>query len=114
MQVKKNPQLFLGKQELLFLSPGSEFLHACKTMRVPHVSRDQYMSQHSEAEQSNDRTYKARETSMCVCGFVCVWNRQVGGGLGPDEVLAGVTTQVLPCFNGHHFTHKYPGYQRQC
>lgn len=39
-------------------------------MRVPHVSRDQYMSQHSEAEQSNDRTYKARETSMCVC--VCV------------------------------------------
>lgn len=41
---------------------------------------------------------------------VCVRSRQVGGGVEPDEVLAGVTTQVLPCFHGHHFTHKDPGY----
>lgn len=50
---------------------------------------------------------------LCKCINMCVCSRQVGGGLGPDEVLAGVTTQVLPYFHGHHFTHKYPGYLRQ-
>lgn len=51
---------------------------------------------------------------VCVSMDVCTENKHLGGELGPDEVLAGVTTQVLPCFHGHHFTHKYPGYQKQC
>lgn len=46
-------------------------------MRVPHVSRGQYMSQqhHSWAKQSHDRASKAREARearVCVCMGVCV------------------------------------------
>lgn len=40
---------------------------------------------------------------------VRVWktvDTQARGGLWPDEVLAGVAIQVLPCFHGHHFIHK--------
>lgn len=51
---------------------------------------------------------------LCVSVEACTENKHLGGELGPDEVLAGVTTQVLPCFHGHRFTHKYPGYQKQC
>lgn len=85
----KNPQLFLQKHQLLFPSPGRD---GRKTMRVAHVSRGQYMSQHSHSwtEHSHDGAHNAREATVSACVCVCAAYKWV------DGILAGVSTQVLP------------------
>lgn len=85
-------------------TPGSVSVHACKTMRVLGCLQEP-AHESAEPQLSGAMTGHAKPKRP-GCGFVQA-RRQMGGGLGPDEVSADASIRVLPCFHGHCFTPEY-------